>query len=220
MFSRLIFCICFAFLGSTLLAQRARPERPAQTESAISSSGPVKSMDQLDSTTQINIGDHLSFRIVEDEDQPVSLVVDDAGQVEIPYLGKLQAAHRTPKELAFDAKRALESGLYKKATVLISLDRRTTESPGVIYLSGEVNRQGPLDIPPNERLTVSTAILRAGGFSEFANKRKVRVIRKTGKAEKIYVVDVKEILDKARGDLDIPVTAGDKILVPARMINW
>lgn len=220
MFSRLIFCICFAFLGSNLLAQRARPERPAQTESAISSSGPVKSMDQLDSTTQINIGDHLSFRIVEDEDQPVSLVVNDAGQVEIPYLGKLQAAHRTPKELAFDAKRALESGLYKKATVLISLDRRTTESPGVIYLSGEVNRQGPLDIPPNERLTVSTAILRAGGFSEFANKRKVRVIRKTGKGEKIYVVDVKEILDKARGDLDLPVTAGDKILVPARMINW
>lgn len=220
MFSRLIFCICFAFLGSNLLAQRARPERPAQTESAISSSGAVKSMDQLDSTTQINIGDHLSFRIVEDEDQPVSLVVNDAGQVEIPYLGKLQAAHRTPKELAFDAKRALESGLYKKATVLISLDRRTTESPGVIYLSGEVNRQGPLDIPPNERLTVSTAILRAGGFSEFANKRKVRVIRKTGKGEKIYVVDVKEILDKARGDLDLPVTAGDKILVPARMINW
>jgi protein involved in polysaccharide export with SLBB domain len=90
----------------------------------------------------------------------------------------------------------------------------------VIYLTGEVNRQGPLDIPPNERLTVSTAILRAGGFSDFANKRKVKVIRKTGKGEKIYVVDVKEILDKARGDLDIPVTAGDKILVPARMINW
>jgi protein involved in polysaccharide export with SLBB domain len=177
-------------------------------------------MDQLDSTTQINIGDHLSFRIVEDEDQPVSLVVNDAGQVEIPYLGKLQAAMRTPKELAFDAKRALESGLYKTATVLISLDRRTTESPGVIYLTGEVNRQGPLDIPPNERLTVSTAILRAGGFSEFANKRKVRVIRKAGKSEKIYVVDVKEILDKARGDLDMQVTAGDKILVPARMINW
>jgi polysaccharide biosynthesis/export protein len=220
MLSRLTLCICFAFLASNLLAQRARPERPPSAESAISSTGPVKSMDQLDSTTQINIGDHLSFRIVEDEEQPVSLVVNDAGQVEIPYLGKLQAAHRTPKELAFDAKRALESGLYKKATVLISLDRRTTESPGVIYLSGEVNRQGPLDIPPNERLTVSTAILRAGGFSEFANKRKVRVIRKTPQGEKIYVVDVKQILEKARGDLDLPLTAGDKILVPARMISW
>ena len=177
-------------------------------------------MDQLDSTTQINVGDHLSFRIVEDEEQPVSLIVNDAGQVEVPYLGKLQAANKTPKDLAFDAKRALENGLYKKATVLISLDRRTTESPGVIYLTGEVNRQGPLDIPPNERLTVATAILRAGGFSEFANKRKVKVIRKIGKGEKIYVVDVKEILEKARGDLDFPVVTGDKILVPARMINW
>jgi polysaccharide biosynthesis/export protein len=212
--------LCCTLLAVAFLVQPLRAQRVTSTDSAIALSGPVKSMDQLDGTTQINVGDHLSFRIVEDEEQPVSLIVNDSGQVEIPYVGKLQAANRTPKDLAFDAKRALENGLYKKATVLISLDRRTTQSPGTIYLTGEVNRQGPLEIPPNERLTVTTAILRAGGFSDFANKRKVKVVRKTPKGDKVYVVDVKEVIEKARGDLDFPVTAGDMILVPARLINW
>ncbi|MBV8817307.1 MAG: polysaccharide biosynthesis/export family protein, partial [Acidobacteriaceae bacterium] len=193
---------------------------PAGAGSDIAITGAVKSMDQLDNSTRINNGDQLSFRIVEDEEQPSTLLVSDAGEVEIPYAGKVQAAGKTPRELAYDVKRVLENGLYKKATVLIALERRTTQSPGTIYLTGEVSRQGPLEIPANEQLTVTTAILRAGGFSDFANRRKVKVIRKVGRTQKIYVVDVKEVLNKARGDLDFVVKPGDVIMVPARLINW
>ena len=186
----------------------------AQTPSAA-----VTSMDQLDNTTLIGIGDQLSFRITQDESAPSELTVDDAGFIEVPFVGKILAAGKTPRQLAFDCRKALEAGLYKKATVLISLERRI-RSPGTIYVTGEVARQGPIELPANEQLTVTTAILRAGGFSDFANKRKVKVLRKTGKTEKVYIVDVKEILDKARGDKDFQVLAGDVILVPARLINW
>ncbi|MBV8968650.1 MAG: polysaccharide biosynthesis/export family protein [Verrucomicrobia bacterium] len=179
----------------------------------------VTSMDQLDNTTLIGVGDQLSFRITQDEAAPSQLTVDDAGFIEVPFVGKILAAGKTPRQLALDCKKALEAGLYKKATVLISLERRT-RSPGTIYITGEVARQGPIELPANETLTVTTAILRAGGFSDFANKRKVKVLRKTGKGEKVYIVDVKNILEKARGDLDFPVLAGDVILVPARLINW
>jgi len=213
-----------AFSASSVSAQ-AVPSgiSTASTTSGISSiglTGVVKSMDQLDGITRINIGDQLNFRIVEDEEQPVSLTVSDSGQVEVPYAGKVPAAGKTPRELAYDVKRVLESGLYKKATVLIALDRRTVQSPGTIYLTGEVSRQGPLEIPANEQLTVTTAILRAGGFSDFANRRKVKVLRKTSSGEKVYRVDVKQVLDKARGDLDFTVKPGDVIMVPARLINW
>lgn len=213
------------FSAGSVSAQAVLPPGVSTASTASGSSpigltGVVKSMDQLDGTTRISVGDQLNFRIVEDEEQPVILTVSDSGQVEVPYAGKVQAAGKTPRELAYDVKRMLESGLYKKATVLISLDRRTVQSPGTIYLTGEVSRQGPLDIPPNEQLTVTTAILRAGGFSDFANRRKVKVLRKTGSGEKIYLVDVKQVLDKARGDLDFTVKPGDVIMVPARLINW
>lgn len=213
----------FGFSARSVSAQAVPDLSTASTGSRSSSiglAGVVKSMDQLDSTTHISVGDQLNFRIVEDEEQPVTLTVSDSGQVEVPYAGKVQAAGKTPRELAYDVKRVLESGLYKLATVLISLDRRTVQSPGTIYLTGEVSRQGPLEIPPNEQLTVTTAILRAGGFSDFANRRKVKVLRKTGFGEKVYLVDVKQVLDKARGDLDLAVKPGDVIMVPARLINW
>jgi polysaccharide biosynthesis/export protein len=196
----------------------AKAQIPAATDEA-GSTRAVTSMDQLDNTTLIGIGDQLSFRITQDEAAPSELVVDDAGFIEVPFVGKILAAGKTPRQLAFDCKKALETGLYKKATVLISLQRRT-RSPGTIYITGEVLRQGPIELPASETLTVTTAILRAGGFSDFANKRKVKVLRKTGKGEKVYIVDVKQILEKARGDLDFPVIAGDVILVPARLINW
>ncbi|HEY0792722.1 MAG TPA: polysaccharide biosynthesis/export family protein [Chthoniobacterales bacterium] len=202
-----------------LSVQAQRLVAPSSTNS-ITATGPVKSMEQLDDQTRINVGDLLSFRIVEDEDQPVNLTVSDSGFVEVPYAGKLLAAGKTPRELAYEAKRALENGLYKKATVLISLDRRTTQSPGTIYLTGEVGHQGPLELPANESLTVTTAILRSGGFSDFANRRKVKVIRKVKGAEHVYVVDVKQVLERARGDLDFQVKPGDVIMVPARLVNW
>ncbi|MBV8901777.1 MAG: polysaccharide biosynthesis/export family protein [Verrucomicrobia bacterium] len=223
-FSHLLTVCAILGLSARSVSAQALPEMStasiASGSSSIGLTGVVKSMDQLDGTTHINVGDQLNFRIVEDEEQPVILTVSDSGQVEVPYAGKVQAAGKTPRELAYDVKRVLEGGLYKKATVLISLDRRTVQSPGTIYLTGEVSHQGPLEIPPNEQLTVTTAILRAGGFSDFANRRKVKVLRKIGSGEKVYLVDVKQVLDKARGDLDFTVKPGDVIMVPARIINW
>lgn len=213
----------FAILGfsaGSVSGQAARETSTGGHGSSIGLTGVVKSMDQLDGISRINIGDQLNFRIVEDEEQPVTLAVSDSGQLEVPYAGKIQAAGKTPRELAYDVKRVLEGGLYKKATVLISLDRRTMQSPGTIYLTGEVSHQGPLELPANEQLTVTTAILRAGGFSDFANRRKVKVLRKTGSGEKVYLVDIKRVLDKARGELDFAVKPGDVIMVPARLINW
>lgn len=219
MLSRIFVAVAFVFVAGTFAVNAQRLLDPSSATS-IAPTGPVKSMDQLDDLTRINVGDQLSFRIVEDEDQPVNLTVSDSGFVEVPYAGKLLAAGKTSRELAYEAKRALENGLYKKATVLISLDRRTTQSPGTIYLTGEVSHQGPLELPANESLTVTTAILRAGGFSDFANRRKVKVIRKTKGGEHVYMVDVKQVLERARGDLDFQVKPGDVIMVPPRLVNW
>lgn len=177
-------------------------------------------MEQLDDKTPISIGDQLTFRILEDEDPPVSLVISDSGQVQIPYVGNVVAVNKTPRALALEIRQALEGHLYNKATVLISLEKRTARSPGRVYLTGEVLKQGPLDLPADEKLTVSRAIIQAGGFADFANKRKVKLIRKTGNIEKVQIVDVAEIINKGKLEQDQVLQPGDVILVPARLINW
>jgi protein involved in polysaccharide export with SLBB domain len=214
----LISSTAFLILGSSPILCQTSSKGTASTP--VPSTGPIKTMEQLDDKTPISIGDQLTFRILEDEDPPVSLIITDSGQVQIPYVGNVVAVNKTPRALALEVRQALEGRLYNKATVLISLEKRSVRSPGRVYLTGEVARQGPLELPGDERLTVSRAIIQAGGFGDFANKRKVKLVRKTGTTQQIEIIDVAEIINKGRLDLDRVLQPGDVILVPARLINW
>ena len=102
--------------------------------------------------------------------------MQDSGEIEVPYVGRVMAVGKTCKQLAGEIKAALEKDYYKQATVVISMN---VASPilGRVYVWGQVHNQGALDIQVNENLTAGQAIMRAGGFADFANQRKVKVIR-------------------------------------------
>lgn len=178
-------------------------------------------MDVLDSDRPLARGDVLNFRIVEDKDPPVALRINDAGNIEVPYIGTVSAAGQTPRALAFVVKGLLERDYYHNATVIISLDTAGERSAGLFYITGAVKGGGPMEIPFNERFTVSKAILRAGGFADFANERKVLITRpkENGTTETI-TVDVKQVIEKGRQDLDVEVLPNDLIRVPERLINF
>jgi protein involved in polysaccharide export with SLBB domain len=80
---------------------------------------------------------------------------------------------------------------------------------------------GPQDIPSDEVLTLSKAILRAGGFTDFADRKNVKVTRQEGGADKqTFVVDVGEIFDKGKTENDVALKPGDLIYIPERMIRF
>ena len=76
------------------------------------------------------------------------------------------------------------------------------------------------DIPPDETFTLSRAILRAGGFADFADKKKVKVVRKKGAGSETKVVNLDLVINKGRLDLDLVLQPDDTIVVPERMINF
>src|SRR5207244_7707133 len=84
------------------------------------------------------------------------------------------------KELAHTIKSLLEKEYYYHATVILAVDRVSEKSRGRIYVYGSGKGQGPQEIPADESYTVSKAIIKAGGFGDLANKRKVKLKRKTG----------------------------------------
>src|ERR1700712_115215 len=134
----------------------------------------TNSMNVLDDRTRLGSNDFVSFRVVEDRDnESQRLRVNDNGQLEVPYVGLVQAAGKTSKELAYNVKTALEKEYYYHATVIIAVDHVSEKSRGKVYVYGSVKGQGPQEIPPDETYTVSKAVIRAGGFGDFANKRKV-----------------------------------------------
>jgi len=179
-------------------------------------------MDALDDKHTLAIGDILSFRIVEDEEDPKPMIVTDSGDLEVPYLGRFPAANRTCKQLALDLKAAYEKRYYYQATVIIAVNAMT-KSRGKVYLVGAVRMAGPEDLPSDEVLTLSKAILRAGGFNDFADRKHVKVTREgtTGKEDKVTLtVDVGQIFDDGKTEKDVPLMSGDLIYIPERMVRF
>ncbi|MEP7014307.1 MAG: polysaccharide biosynthesis/export family protein [Verrucomicrobiota bacterium] len=177
----------------------------------------TNSMDVLDDKKKLGSNDFVSFRVVEDRDnESQRLRVNDNGELEVPYIGPVPAAGKTCKQLARDVKSALEKEYYYHATVILALDRVSEKSRGRIYVYGSVKAQGPQEIPPDETYTVSKAIIRAGGFGDFANKRKVKLTRIDGKD---YTVDLKRVIEEGHSDEDVALMPDDTIYVPQRLIN-
>jgi protein involved in polysaccharide export with SLBB domain len=179
------------------------------------------SMDVLDSTRRLGAGDRLSYRVVEERRDPVALTVADGGDVEVPLIGRVRASGRTCRELAQSIKPLLEKEYFYKATVIVGLDAVSAKARGRVYISGQVRAQGPIDIPPDERFTLSKAILKAGGFADFANHRKIKLVRKTASGSaQTTIVDLDAVTVHGELDKDPELQPDDTIIVPEKFVNF
>ena len=194
-----------------------KPPSPDQPSTATTTVMRTNSMAVLDDKKRLGPNDYVSFRVVEDRDnESQRLRVNDNGELEVPYIGLVPARGKSCKELAYTIKSLLEKEYYYHATVILAVDKVSEKSRGRIYVYGSVKQQGPQDIPPDESYTVSKAIIRAGGFGDFANKRKVKLTRKNGQES---IVDLKRVIEEGKTDEDIELQPDDQIYVPQRLIN-
>lgn len=174
-----------------------------------------------DDKYKLRVGDKVSFQIAEDRELPKALLVADSGELDVPYIGRVAAADKTCKQLADELKVALEKEYYYRATVVLGLDQ-ANKFLGRIYVWGQVRNQGPIDIAVNENLTAGKAILRAGGFGDFANKKKVKVVRAAteGSGKQVFELNMVEILEQGKTEKDILLKPDDSVIVSDRPFNF
>ena len=178
----------------------------------------TNSMAVLDDKKRLGPDDFVSFRVVEDRDnESQHLRVNDNGELEVPYIGLVAAQGRTCRQLAYSIKSALEREYYYHATVILAVDRVSDRSRGKVYVYGAVKGQGPQEIPSDEIYTVSKAVIRAGGFGDFADKRKVKITRRDGQD---MVVDLKRVIEQGHTEDDVVLRPDDQIYVPQRLVNF
>jgi len=203
------------------LSAPAAPATDASAGSAATTTGYV-----IDDKHKLIAGDKLSFQILEDrmlkgpkgelKGEPKSLVVTDSLELDVPYIGRVSAANKTCKQLAAEVKGLLEKEYYYRATVVVGLDQ-ASKILGKVYVLRPVRNQGPVDIPANETFTAGKAILRAGGFGDFADKKNVKVVRKGNQP---FVLNMVDILEKGKTEGDVALEPEDFIIVPQRSINF
>jgi len=223
-------CSLVAFLclsGALAFAQDNSSLSNIPKATAVTPSGPgtasstvmrTNSMAVLDDKKRLGRDDYVSFRVVEDrDDESQRLRINDNGELEVPYIGLVPAAGRTCRELAYAIKSALEKEYYYHATVILAVDKVSEKARGKVYVYGAVKEQGPQELPSDETYTVSKAVIRAGGFGDFADKRKVKVTRKNGQD---MVVDLKRVIEQGHTEDDVVLQPDDQIYIPQRLVNF
>ena len=89
----------------------------------------------------------------------------------------------------------------------------------VVYVTGNVNKPGTLRLFQDETLTAYSAILRAGGFSRFANQKKCSVVRDLGNGEKMQMpLNVMQI-QKGMAP-DIVLQGRDIVVIPESFFSF
>jgi len=205
------------------------------------SASTLNSMTSLDDKVALEAGDRISFRVIEDRDEAVTRLVTDTGEVDFPYVGRLKVVGQTCRRVAEQLKKLLEVDYYKRATVIVGLDVIVGSSaavvqhtPQVVWVVGQVRQVGPQALSKLLPLTVSQIILRAGGFGDFADERRVRLVHRatdtspsvktTGESQDAenalqgQVIDVKSVFE-GRSTSDPVVQPNDLIIVPKKLIN-
>lgn len=207
-------------------SESSKPAKPGPTEPtpggnspATIASAPTPGVYELEDKHKLLPGDRLSFQIVEDRTNAIPLFVAESSELDIPYIGRVSVAGMTCRQAAEAIKALLEKNYYYKATVIIGLDAMT-KVLGKVYVFGPVRNPGPVEIPANENFTAGKAILRVGGFGDFANRKKVQIVRKTDSGNKTFVVNMENVLEKGKTEEDVTLEPEDFVIVPQRAVNW
>jgi len=135
--------------------------------------------------------------------QPHSEPIKEDGTITMPNIGHVQAAGKTAGELQNTIHDLYVPKYYRHLTVTVNTGDR------VYFVTGEV--KGPGRQLYVGQMTVTKAITTAGGFTDFANQKKVWLIRAGGQRVKVNC-------DKAYQDpsQDPLVYPNDQIQVPRK----
>jgi protein involved in polysaccharide export with SLBB domain len=100
--------------------------------------------------------------------------------------------------------------------------RTTTSGYDIEFFTvyGQVLRQGKYELPQDEDITISQAILRAGGFAQFAHPQKVKLVRKTPSGNKTILVNLDQIMRRGNLEYDVFIRKNDVIIVDEKKVNF
>lgn len=151
---------------------------------------------------RIQVGDPIVIHLrgIYPRDEQVEDVVDENGRVTIPLVGDIAAAGRSTSQLEEDMTRMyIDGGYYRSITVNVVIPSRT------YFIRGEVRQPGKFPIASG--ITLMQAIAAAGGYTEFASQRGIKLIR-GGSTTKVNMRDIENNPER-----DIRLESGDVIVV-------
>jgi protein involved in polysaccharide export with SLBB domain len=141
------------------------------------------------------------------------------GAVFMPFLGRVQAAGRTPLELGTLLEQELVSrGYLRRPQVDVQV---LAQSGRRAYVLGRVGAPGAYDLPFDRNLTLLQLIAMSGGLATGksdleADASAIRLIRTVDGERRIFRLSFLEIVNQAQLGADVAIQDGDVVFVPPK----
>jgi len=181
--------------GGPAAAGRSDPSAPLKTDSSAA----------VDPKTYvIGAQDVLSIKVWREQDFSGLYTVRPDGKITLPLIGDVQASGLTPERLGEQLKQGL-TNYINSPDVSVSLQAVNSKK---FYITGEVNRPGEYTLAVPTK--VFDALSNSGGFRDFANKKKIIIIRGADRLKFNY----QDILKGKNLEQNIFLENGDTVVVP------
>ena len=157
----------------------------------------------------IGPGDVLQITVYKEPELSVpSTTVRSDGMISVPLVKEVEAGGLTPGELGVLLTQKL-SKLVRDADVTVVVKEIHSEQ---VFVIGAVKKEGGVNL--TSRLTVLQAISAAGGFTDYAKRKKVYVLRNDGRKQSRIAFNYEAVLEGANIEQNILLQPGDTIVVP------
>ena len=207
-----LWVLAAAAAGAVLVAPAAtgqtKPEPAAKPQSAPPPFPAGAGNDSVGAAVDPNkylIGpeDVLFIKTWRENDFTFPAAVRPDGKITVPLVGDVQAADQTPSQLTKHLTELLSKYINNPEVNVFVTEVRSKK----YYILGEVNHTGsfPLVTPT----TVLEALGNAGGFKEFANTKKIKILR----GNRVYNFNYNDVTRAKHLEQNIYLENGDKIIV-------
>lgn len=156
----------------------------------------------------IGVEDILEVSVWKNPDLSVTIPVRPDGKISLPLIDDVPAAGLTPIELKQILTERWSSFLSAPEVSVLVKEVNSFK----VYVVGEVARPGELKLKSKIRLLQAIALV--GGFSNFAERNKIVVLRDRSGAELRYEINYSKVVSGEKPEDNLILAPGDTIVVP------
>jgi polysaccharide export outer membrane protein len=156
----------------------------------------------------IGAEDVLSIHVWKEDAFTRTIPVRMDGKISLPLVQEIKAAGLTPLQLKEVLTRRLKE-FIENPVVSVTV---TEANSYKVYVSGQVKTPGVYRL--RSETSMAQIIPMAGGFTDWANPKKILIIRNENGREKRMTVNYRKIMSGSDPDSNVILKAGDTIIVP------
>jgi polysaccharide export outer membrane protein len=173
--------------------------------------GPPKNLPTAETSTGVGPGDMFEITVVGEKDLPKEYQVQSDGTIDFPYVHRVKVEGLEPPDVVDLLKEKLvEEKILADPQITLVVKHSNTNN---VIVSGSV--QKPDVFAWNPGFTLMGAISRCGWFTQLADSKHVRLIRRVGKGKSVQVVINVDAITEHRQE-DVSLAPGDAINVDQR----